>query len=112
MTRRHRHLSASDRFRINARAPRIVPVSTNETIADEFSESAPHSVHNALKAAVFKSENQPLEHSEIYNAKVDELAEEIRDGEITVEQAEEEATDTLVDETFGTFGSNNEHNND
>lgn len=90
----------------------IAPSSTNEDIAERLSDSAPHHVHDSLKAAVFRSENQPLEHSEIYNAKVEELAEEVEAGEITVEQANEESLDTLIDETFGTFGSNDEHNND
>lgn len=59
--------------------------------------------HN-VEANVFAAQNAPLPDEPIYNAKVAELTAEIRDGEITPEEAATEAIETLTGEVFGELG--------
>lgn len=57
-----------------------------------------------IEADLFAAQNPPLSAEPIYNAKVVELAEEIRNGSITTEEANTEAVETLAGEVFGELG--------
>ncbi len=53
-----------------------------------------------LDAISFQAENQPLEGEDDYNAAVVRLTAQIRAGEITLDQANVEALNALIDEVF------------
>lgn len=87
-------------------------MSTNDTIANDLSGTGEHhNRHAHMDALRFEGEH-PHVGMPIVDAKVDELKAEVDAGEISLDDANDEALDTMINEVFGEQGSNNEHNND
>lgn len=60
----------------------------------------PQHIGNHLAVAEFRAENPVIEHEPKYNEAVNALAAQLRDGEITLDDARAKALDALINSVF------------